>query len=229
MHPEEIYVVSGGASANSLFLEDKHCHNLFFDYLSRFVCPMVTILHYKVNSSGWTLLIEVKSKEEINKAYLDQRNKSKTANRDKDLVEVKRILSEHFRMFLSNFAKECNRYLNRNGVLVLKKFDKQRITDEQEYQKQFDLIYDLQSCRYKQVLKKYQPDKSLYDKEGLLRDKEGVAHVLCSSVGVYKKMVKIESLPISLALARPYSHVLRKVLKKGRNIKNPKYPPSQNE
>ena len=117
MHPNKIYITSGGASANSLFFEDKHCHlpagrttsilqagELFFTYMKRFVSPMANILHYKLNSTEWAMLIHTKSEEEIQTAYFAQRAKSTTANRDKDLSEASRMLSEHYRMALSNFA-----------------------------------------------------------------------------------------------------------------------------
>ena len=104
LYPNQVYVLSGGACANSLFFEDKYCHQLFFKYLTRFVEPMVHILQYKLHATEWVLLIQTKSDKEIRKAYKYQRNKSKKADRSKDLVEVERMLSEHFRLFLSNFA-----------------------------------------------------------------------------------------------------------------------------
>lgn len=117
MYPNNVYVTSGGACANSLLFEDQYCHlpaeritsilqasQLFFKYLNRFVTPMAEVLHYKLNSTEWALLIRIRSEDEISNAYFKQRNKSRRADREKDFTETCRMLSEHFRMFLSNFA-----------------------------------------------------------------------------------------------------------------------------
>lgn len=242
MYPNQIYVVSGSASANSLFLEDKKCHTIFFDYLNRFVTPMVNILHYKLTATGWATVIQVKSKKEIKDAYFKQRNKSQKADRDKDLTEVRRMISEHFRMFLSNFARQCNAHLNRHGVWVLKKFDKLHVGTNADYTKEFERVCDLQSCNYHQLKRKYQPDKSLYDKEKFLVDVEDVPHVLRSSIGVYERIIKIEKAPVSLKLVKPNSYlptgrmgsilqagVLRKMLLKAKNYLNPENPPPKIE
>lgn len=63
---------------------------IFFKYLKRFVSPMAEVLHYKLNSTEWALLIHTKSEKEIRDAYCNQRNKSTKADREKDLTEPKK-------------------------------------------------------------------------------------------------------------------------------------------
>ena len=221
MHPDRVYVCSGGASANSMFFEDRYCHKLFFKYLNRFVIPMANILHYKLNATEWAILIHTKSEEEIKAAYFRQRNKSDTANREQDHTAACRMISEHFRMALSNFAKESNAYLGRKGVVVMKRFDKYPITSEKSYKQEFERICDLKFCSYQQIKEKYRADEELYDKNELLLDIDSIPHVLRSGIRMYKLSEKFEKGPILLKLIRPNSHVLRKILTKGKNNINP--------
>lgn len=51
---------------------------------------MAEVLHYKLNSTEWALLIHTKSEKEIRDAYCNQRNKSTKADREKDLTEPKK-------------------------------------------------------------------------------------------------------------------------------------------
>lgn len=225
MQADQLYVVSGGASANSLFLEDKICHQIFFDYFNRFISPMAELINYKLIATGWVLLIKTKSKLEIQNAYLEQRNKSLKADRTRDLKESKRMLSEHFRMFLSNFAKKSNDHLGRNGVVVKKRFDRFKIVNEHDYHQQFELICNLQSCNYKQVVKKYQADENQYDEEGLLQIEHKTENVLRSGISVYRNRALLINIPIKLLVVRPYSYVLRKILNSNKNGNKPKTPP----
>lgn len=229
MYPNQVYVASGGACANTLLFEDKYCHELFFKYLNTFLKPMVKILHYKFTATEWALLIQTKSEEEIKAAYLKQRKKSKTADREKDHIEAHRMISEHFRMLLSNFAKECNAYRERKGTIVMKRFDKFPITSQIDYYHEFERICDLKFCNYRQTKEKYKPDESMYDKEKEMNYSNGFPHPMRSSLGVYDGLLKIESLPISLELVRPNSHVLRKILNDAKKGKNHKKPPPKKE
>lgn len=224
MYPNQLFIISGGASANSLFLEDKSSHEIFFDYFKRFVEPMVDLIHYKLTKTGWVLLIKTKSKLEINSAYLRQRNKSDKSDRTKDLIEPQRMLSEHLRMFLSNFAKRCNYILGRGGVWVKKRVENLRITNEKQYSKQFDLICDLQACNYRQLKKKYQAREDQYDKDKLLLDEDTCPNRLRSSVSVYNGCKTLEEMPVRLRLVRPFSDVLRKILNNNNKNQNPDNP-----
>lgn len=229
MHPNQVYVTSGGACANTLFFEDKHCHSLFFTYLNRFVRPMVDIIHYKLNATEWALLIRTKSEKEIRTAYFAQREKSDKANREIDHLDVSRMLSEHFRMFLSNFAKSCNAHRKRKGTVVMKRFDKFPITTEKDYYREFDKICDLKFCNYQQVMEKYQPDIKDYDKEGLVSDYDECPHELRNAVGVYRGALKVEKLPVSLIVVRPNSHLLRKILFNRKSKPNSHFRPPKLE
>lgn len=221
MQSDHVYVVSGGSSAQSLFMEDKLCHEIFFNYFNRFVGPMVDLLHYKVTSTSWAMLIKVRNEEKIQEVYLKQRSKSPTADRNKDLKEASHMLSEHFRMFLSNFAKRCNYYLGREGVWVKKRFDKILVSNENEYKKQFELICDLQECNYRQLKEKYQASECKYDQEKLLINRDGFPHELKSGNIKYFGRGLERKLPCEVLVARPFSLVLREILKNANRTTNP--------
>lgn len=134
------------------------------------------------------------------------------------------MLSEHFRVFLSLFARACNAHLMRKGVVVMKKFEKIPVRTEMNYYKEFEWIYDLKFCSYSQIKEKYQPDRSLYDREKEMVNVEGQIHSLKSSIRVYKGLAKLEKLPVALEMVRPFSSVLRKILNKDQNDKNNENP-----
>ena len=225
MYPNRIYICSGGASANSLFFEDRYCHKLFFKYLNRFVSPMANILQYKLNATEWALLIQTKSEEEIRAAYFAQREKSDTANREKDHNETFRMISEHFRMLLSNFAKASNYYLGRKGVVVMKRFDKYPISSEVSYSEEFDRICDLKFCSYQQIKKKYSPDETFYDKDKLMEDNDKNPSVMRSALAYYRGLIRLEMMPIRLVKVKPKSNVLREMLYPPQKQKFNKKPP----
>lgn len=237
LHPNQLYIVSGGASANSFFFENRQCHIIFFEYFDCFLSNMVDLLHYKMTPTGWVMAIKTKSEKEIIAAYLMQRRKSQKADRTKDLDEPKRMISEHFRIFLSNYVKMSNYYLGREGVLVKKRFDKYQISNEEEYYREFELICDLQACNYRQIKKKYQADENNYDEANELGDKEDCIHSLRSSVGLYTGNLKMVEMPVKVRLVRPFSDlpaermssilkadVLRKILHPSQNDQNQPNP-----
>jgi len=208
LQPEKVFIVSGGASANSLFLEDKKCHKIFFKYFNRFLSEMVEVLHYKLNASGWAILVRVKEESHVIEAYKKQRLKSSKANRNLDFVEPERMISEHFRYFLSSFARRCNHILGRQGVWVKKKFDRIGIDTLRDYKVQFEQICKIQDCIHEQKKKKYRPKLREYDLMNEMDEKS----ILKSSVLVYKSRLNIEKMPINVRIVRPYSDVLRQIL-----------------
>lgn len=217
MHEDNIYIVSGGASANSLFFEDKKCHEMFFRYFQRFLDDMVDVLHYKLTKSGWAILIRTKSEDKIKKAYRRQRKLSYKADPLKEIFDTKRMLSEHFRFFLSSFVRTTNDYLGREGVLVKMKFSKIAINTLKDYKVQFERICQIQECIYQQKLKKYQPDKRNYDREGDMSD----LSIWKSSINFYEKNLRLIEMPITVKLVRPYSDVLRQILAINKNDQKP--------
>lgn len=242
MHQNQVYIVSGGACANSLLFEDKYCHlpavrnssilqagELFFKYLKRFVLPMADILQYKLNATEWVLLVHTRSSNDIRNAYYNQRKQSDKADRTKDFEQIERMLSEHFRMFLSNFARECNMYRQRKGTLVMKRFEKLAIRKEKDYYREFERICDLKLCNYRQIKEKYQPDETEYDVENELIENNLTPHALRSAIGVYKGVLKIEMLPVSVKMVRPNTYILRKILKASNKNINPENPNPKRE
>ena len=194
---------------------------------------MVDILHYKMTPTGWVMAIETKSEKEIGNSYLTQRSKNQKADRTKDIKEAKRMISEHFRMFLSNFVKMSNSYLGREGVLVKKRFDKFLILNEEDYYREFELICDLQSCNYRQTVEKYRADESVYEEENEWQDKNGCIDPVRSSIGLYSGRLKMREMPLEVFIVRPFSNlpagritfilqagVLRKILNQNKNDQN---------
>ena len=218
----EIYILHGHSCARNLFMKDKRCHQIFITNLNRFVSKVGTILNYKVNEYGWAILIKTHEEKAIKEAYLAQRNKSKKANRDCDLEEVKRMISEFVRYFLSSTALQCNDHLGRKGVLVQKRFQKLWISNQAEYGKAFDAICRLQDFEKHQRKEYYQPPMDKYESEGIEFD-----GLLRCGVGHYRSVscdgCWVDGL-VQVYVMRPGGDVLRQFFQ---NNKNNQIPPPE--
>lgn len=159
---DQICVAKGHPVASNLMFETKKDHQLFLKLWDQYLGSMTEVINYHLGPKSWTMLFRTKSKSDIKKAYYELREKSKKANKQNILVDVSRILSEHFRILLSQYVRLQNLSKGRKGTLVLNRFQKYVIKDEIEYIKVFESLIE-QKSKNPQNIKRYQADESGYD------------------------------------------------------------------
>lgn len=202
-----ICLAMGNAVARNLMFESKQDHELFFKYWKKYLGGMATLLNYHLSPTGWTLLIKTKSKEEIIAAYHAQRSQSKKAKKENTLKDAPRILSEHFRIFLSQFVRRSNAHHRRKGCKVMQRFHKYVLKDGVDYEYFFEKITK-KSRRQVQIKKKYQANLSGYDtRKEMTKDSAWKV-----GTRVYLGLEKAFQEWIGVELIEPKSSVLRKYL-----------------
>lgn len=157
-----ICLAMGDAVAMNLMFEDKQDHKLFFKYWNKYLGGMAKLINYHLTPTGWTLLFKTKSSQEIKSAYHELRNQSHKAKAQNTLDDVSRILSEHFRIFLSQFVRSSNILHQRKGTKVMQRFHKYVLNESSDFEELFERI-TRQQRRVTQSDKKYQADESEYD------------------------------------------------------------------
>lgn len=160
--PDEICIVRGSAEAKNLMFENKKDHKTFLKLWDKYLGGMVDVINYHLSPTDWTILFRAKSSEAIECAYTLQRKKSRKALRKCTLKCPKRMLSEHIRIFLSQFVRSTNHIKGRKGTKVLERFHKYIVKSDADYQKIFKII----SNQVRMVVHKnprYQADESDYD------------------------------------------------------------------
>lgn len=164
LRSNSICLALGDAVAKNLMFESKADHTLFFQLWKKYLGDMATLINYQLSPTGWTLLFRTKSNEDIVSAYQRLRSQSKKAKDVHTLKDISRILSEHFRIFLSQYVRKSNAYHNRKGTKVKQRFSKYVVDETKDYEALFDMI-TAQKRRQPQVREKYEADESGYDIE----------------------------------------------------------------
>lgn len=124
LEANKICLAAGDSVALNLMFETKKDHERFLKYWDKYLGGMTEIINYHLSPTGWTILFKTKSANTIQNAYLLQRKKSKKAISKNVLVDVGKILSEHFRIFLSQYVRRTNASHRRSGTLVKQSFSK---------------------------------------------------------------------------------------------------------
>lgn len=158
----KVCLAKGNAVALNLMFETKKDHQLFLKYWKKYLGSMATLLNYHLSPTGWTLLFKTKSKEDILSAYYELRSQSKKAKSENTLQDVTRILSEHFRIFLSQYVRRSNANHKRRGSKVMQRFSKYVLDETKDYDYLFQKITS-QTRDEAQINKKYQADTTQYD------------------------------------------------------------------
>lgn len=173
---DSICMANGEAVARNYMFESKMDHQLFHELWNKYLGGMADILNYHLSSTGWVLLFRTRSEKSIVKAYRQLRQKSKKAKLNRTLVDVSRMISEHFRILLSQYVRRINAKKGRKGTLVMERFRKYVFHSEANYNKVFELIckqYEpsIQAPKYRAVEQKNQEDN---EEEGVNSWKVGV-------------------------------------------------------
>lgn len=169
-HAEKLCIAHGCCVASNMMFETKKDHQLFLKLWDKYLSPMADLVQYHLSPSGWILMFKTKSKEKIVQAYLTLRKHSQKAKAAHKLTETKRMISEHFRILLSQFVRRMNAKNKRRGTLVLESFRKYVLSNTSEYQRIFKIIVESQANQ-KQYIKKYQADYSKYDTKKEMTDR----------------------------------------------------------
>lgn len=161
LYSDSICLAKGEAVALNLMFETKKDHEIFLIFWNKYLGNMATLINYHLSPTGWTILFKTKSENEIKTAYHEFRSTSKKAKKDHYLNEVSRILSEHFRIFLSQYARRMNANNGRKGTLVLQRFSKYILDKKKDFERFFNMITN-QEHTSSQV-QKYKANESKYD------------------------------------------------------------------
>lgn len=169
--PNKVCIIRGNAVALNLMFENKKDHKIFLQMWDKYLGNMTEVIQYHLSPTDWTILFKTKTKEEIKLAYQTQRSKSKKAKLAYTLEEPKRMLSEHIRIFLSQFVRRSNQNHGRKGTLVLESFQKYILHSSADYEKIFHFISN-QHRLLKQNNPRYQADEKNYDIQKEISDND---------------------------------------------------------
>lgn len=203
---EKICIAHGSATAKTLMFETKSDHALFLSYWEKYLGDMLELIHYKLSSTQWVLLFRTKDDESIRKAYKALRKKSKKAKKSKSLKDVQRILSEHFRIFLSQYVRRSNAISGREGSKVKCRFKKYIVKDLSEYEEIFNTITEEE--KPSQKYPRYQADEGEYDELKEMQEDS----VWKIGTRIYAGLEKYDKVLKKMVLLLPSSDVLRKFL-----------------
>lgn len=198
---EKVCIAYGHASALNLMFEKKRDHQRFFDLWNKYLGNMAELIQYHLAPTGWTLLFKTKTKKEIISAYHEQRRKSNKVQEKCELSKVEKIISEHFRIFLSQYARRTNADNGRKGTLVLERFSKGIFKEGADFLRVFEQI--TQRLHQKVQEKRYQADEARYDIEGEMKNdslwKVGKVRLFEMGYGEF----------LCVGESNPYTYVLR--------------------
>lgn len=204
---DSVCLAKGDAVALNLMFETEQDHALFFKCWKKYLSDMADLINYHLSPTGWVLLFKTKSSREIQEAYKDLRSQSNKAKKEHTHVDISRILSEHFRIFLSQFVRKSNAIHGRKGTLVMQRFHKYVFKDSVDYEYFFDMI-TRRLRNLPQTNRKYQANERGYDVENKMEEdsiwKVGTRIYKGLEVG-FKEM-------FGVLLVSPKSAILRKYL-----------------
>lgn len=210
-------IATGDASAMNLMFETKNDHKLFLSLWDKYLGNMTRVINYHLAPTGWSILFDTLSETEIKDAYYKQRKKSNKAKVERTLQDVGKILSEHFRIFLSQYVRKKNQNSGRKGTLVMQRFRKYVFNEGVNFINVFEKITKLQRNN-PQPICRFQADEKQYDiqremtKESIWKSGNKVIQGLFGVKQVLKCMLPFAS----------HAHVLRKF---ETNTDTPKNPP----
>lgn len=202
-----ICLAMGDSVALNLMFESKQDHELFLEYWIKYLGGMAQLINYHLTPTGWVLLFKTKSDTDICTAYHSLRSQSQKADKTKTYKECSRMLSEHFRIFLSQYVRRTNAHKGRKGTKVLQRFSKYILNEASDYTYFFDLI-TRRERKIAQTNDKYRADERMYDEQKEMVE-ESVWQV---GTRLYNGMAGWFVRYFEMELIRPESSVLRKYL-----------------
>lgn len=209
----KVCIAHGNSVALNLMFEKKRDHMIFFELWNKYLGDMTTVLNYHLKPTGWIVMFKTGSNEEIIRAYSKQRRKSKKAKRKFRLKDVGRILSEHFRIFLSQYVRKTNALSGRKGSKVMARFKKYMIQKEEDYKMLFNILMN-QVLGDPQSNKNYRTNTKNYDPEKKMK-KESIWKV---GKRIYLGYEKWDKTLNKMEICIPNSSVLRNLLKSIKSV-----------
>lgn len=207
LQSDRVCLAMGNSVALNLMFESKKDHELFFKYWKKYLGGMASLVNYHLTPTGWVLMFRTKSPEEIESAYLRQRSKSKKIKEENTLKDVSRMLSEHFRIFLSQFVRRTNAKHHRKGTKVMQRFHRYVFNETADYEHFFERI-TRQTRSRPQNRMKYQADETKYD----ILNQLGEESIWKVGTRMYKGFEESFRRRFGVLLLPPKSPVLRKYL-----------------
>lgn len=207
-------IAMGNAVALNLMFERHRDHQRFLVFWDKYLGAMTKILRYDLTPTGWTILFETYSEEKIKHAYVSQRQKSRKAKAKYMLKDTSKMISEHFRIFLSQYARRSNAKWRRRGTLVMEKFRKYVLPEKVNVDELFTFI--TKYSRKNQFRSEYRADESRYDREGEMTKE---SHWKSGVLRDFEKLMEKNGVNENGFLDRFKDSVLRKyIIKSSRDI-----------
>lgn len=164
LEPTSICMAQGASTGNVHFFETLNDHKNFLNLWEKYLGGMTDLIQYSFTSTNWMILFRTKTEADIKNAYQKQRLKSKKANPNKILTSPARMLSEHFRIWLSQYVRLANKDVGRRGTRVRSRFHKYIVNQHCDYLRIFERIHQgIQNLV--QPNPEYNPPSETYDKE----------------------------------------------------------------
>ncbi len=188
MQADHVYLIRGASVANSPFFENEGDCKLFLKLVDRFLNSFITVNLFQNNRDGWAMIINTKSAEEIKRAYLERRAKSKKCKRAFQYNEVWRMLSDQVRIMLSTYVKATNQGRGRKGGKVRCSYERfvfESLVEAQAVRLQMES----ETYNQQQPAKRYRPSRKLHKiSKKLLRSSPFLS---CAPLDVEERMVEI--------------------------------------
>ena len=207
IQPNCIYLFSGKASANSVFIESLQEAHEFVNSANIRFKNFMKIHEYLLTKDGWSMVCEIESEDLINSTYLKDRKSKGKKYKKPAFDEVWRIISEQVRHWLSRFVKICNFTQGRTGGKVHSNYERRIFTSVIDAKKYIADMHE-QRLDYGQEKKRYQGSRGHFR----VHDKKAKGHVfLCSKglKGLIGRVFEVVGAVVNLALM---DDVLRKLI-----------------
>lgn len=132
-NPGGYYLFESTASARSCYFESNEEIKIFKSLFNRYLGKYIDIHKMFISSEGYNILLRIKDKSILIKAYrLFCRKKRRNYDTKKER-EIWRIISEQMRVFHSLYVKTVNKLRNRSGVLVKQSYKRYYFECEKEF------------------------------------------------------------------------------------------------
>lgn len=165
--PLQICVAQGASTGDVHFFESEFDHKSFLLLWEKYLGEMTELIQYSFTSTNWMVLFRAKDARSIETAYLSLRRKSCKAKECNTIKDPARMLSEHFRICLSQYVRLVNHRVGRRGTRVRQRFYKYFVSQLSDYKYIFEQIHQgFQALLQPNAA--YEPSEKTYDKEGRL-------------------------------------------------------------
>ena len=132
------HVYNHGNSKDNIFLNEAN-YMFFLNKFNKYISPIAHTLAYCLMPNHFHFLIQIKSKNIINKAFTKTDNKTRKVSKTLRVYSTTEIITQQFSNFFNSYTKAFNKQNNRMGSLFLDNFKRKNI-DTEDYLKR-TIIY----------------------------------------------------------------------------------------